>query len=103
MIIHEMKLNFRLLYRTQYQGQLNHLEIEAPISSFRYDDYWEKLVQTFEETYLTCYAKSALSPELGYSITGAIVRGVVEVPRPKIPQEPLSNETPPNEAFLRYS
>ena len=50
--------------------------------------------------YSRVYAKSALSPELGYSITGAIVRGVVDVPLPKIPEEPLSDETPPEEAYL---
>ena len=94
------EVDFRLLYRMQYQGQLNDLEIEAPISSFRSVDDWENLVQTFEETYARVYAKSALSPELGYSITGAIVRGVVEVAKPQIPQEPLSSETPPVDAFL---
>lgn len=93
-------VDFRLLYRMQYQGQLNDLEIEAPISSFKSVDDWEKLVKTFEETYSRVYAKSALSPELGYSITGAIVRGVVEVAKPQIPQEPLSDEMPPEEAFL---
>ena len=45
------EVDFRLLYRMQYQGQLNDLEIEAPISSFRSVDDWENLVQTFEETY----------------------------------------------------
>ncbi|MBO0997471.1 hydantoinase/oxoprolinase family protein [Bacillus sp. SD075] len=94
------EVDFRLLYRMQYQGQLNDLEIEAPISSFKSIDDWENLVKTFEETYARVYAKSALSPELGYSITGAIVRGVVEVAKPQIPKEPLSGETPPFEAFL---
>lgn len=96
------EVDFRLLYRMQYQGQLNDLEIEAPISSFQTVDDWDKLIQTFEETYSRVYAKSALSPELGYSITGAIVRGVVEVAKPQIPQEPLCGETPPSEAFLGF-
>lgn len=94
------EVDFRLLYRMQYQGQLNDLEIEAPISAFATVDDWESLIQTFEETYSRVYAKSALSPELGYSITGAIVRGVVEVAKPQIPNEPLSGETPPAEALL---
>ncbi len=96
------EVDFKLLYRMQYQGQLNDLEIEAPISSFKSIDDWETLIQTFEETYSRVYAKSALSPELGYSITGAIVRGVVEVAKPQIPQEPLVGETPPKDAFLGY-
>lgn len=94
------EVDFRLLYRMQYQGQLNDLEIEAPISAFKSVDDWENLIKTFEETYARVYAKSALSPELGYSITGAIVRGVVEVAKPQIPKEPLSGETPPVDAFL---
>ncbi|HBZ10674.1 MAG TPA: hydantoinase/oxoprolinase family protein [Bacillus bacterium] len=93
-------VNFRLLYRMQYQGQLNDLEIEAPIKEFKDVDDFETLVNTFEDMYTRVYAKSALSPELGYSITGAIVRGVVDVPKPEIPSEPLYGETPPKEAFL---
>ncbi len=93
-------VNFRLLYRMQYQGQLNDLEIEAPIKEFKNEDDFETLVRTFEDMYTRVYAKSALSPELGYSITGAIVRGVVDVPKPEIPSEPLDGETPPKEAFL---
>ncbi|WP_338448209.1 hydantoinase/oxoprolinase family protein [Niallia oryzisoli] len=95
-------VDFRLLFRMQYQGQLNDLEIEAPISSFNSVEDWESLVRTFEETYARVYAKAALSPELGYSITGAIVRGVVEVAKPQIPQEPLAGETPPRDAFIGY-
>lgn len=93
-------VNFRLLYRMQYQGQLNDLEIEAPIKEFKDVQDFETLVNTFEEMYTRVYAKSALSPELGYSITGAIVRGVVDVPKPEVPSEPLYGEAPPKEAFL---
>lgn len=93
-------VDFRLLYRMQYQGQLNDLEIEAPISAFHSVDEWESLIKTFEESYARVYAKAALSPELGYSITGAIVRGVVDVAKPQIPQEPLYGEVPPADAFL---
>lgn len=98
----EKDVKFRLFYRMQYQGQLNDLEIEAPISEFKDVDDYYTLVKTFEEMYSRVYAKSALSPELGYSITGAIVRGVVDVPLPQIPEETLSGETPPDEAFLGY-
>ena len=94
------EVNFRLLYRMQYQGQLNDLEIEAPITAFKDVNDYHTLVETFEEMYTRVYAKSALSPELGYSITGAIVRGVVDVAQPKIPEEPLAGKTPPNVAFL---
>lgn len=94
------KVDFRLYFRMQYQGQLNDLEIEAPIKFFETIEDWEKLTQTFEETYTRVYAKAATSPELGYSITGAIVRGIIEVAKPKVPEEKLTGETPPQEAFL---
>ena len=96
------EVDFRLLYRMQYQGQLNDLEIEAPISAFKSVDDWEQLIKTFEETYARVYAKAALSPELGYSITGAIVRGVVEVAKPQIPKEPIYGETPPADALVGH-
>lgn len=94
------EVEYKLLFRMQYQGQLNDLEIEAPIKVFENVNDYRTLVRTFEEMYTRVYAKSALSPELGYSITGAIVRGVVDVAKPKIPQEDLSGETPPKESFL---
>ncbi|MBE3570241.1 MAG: hydantoinase/oxoprolinase family protein [Bacillales bacterium] len=93
-------VDFRLYFRMQYQGQLNDLEIEAPIASFKEVDDWDALVTAFEDTYTRVYAKAARSPELGYSITGAIVRGIVEVAKPRIPEEPLDSETPPQDAFL---
>jgi acetone carboxylase beta subunit len=93
-------VDFRLYFRMQYQGQLNDLEIESPIKECKDADDWAALVQAFEETYTRVYAKAATSPELGYSVTGAIVRGIVEVAKPKIPEEPLAGATPPNDAFL---
>jgi acetone carboxylase beta subunit len=93
-------VDFRLYFRMQYQGQLNDLEIEAPIKSFKSVSDWEALVEAFEDVYTRVYAKAAKSPELGYSITGAIIRGIVEVAKPRIPQESLQGETPPSEAFL---
>ncbi|MGJ7922387.1 hydantoinase/oxoprolinase family protein [Neobacillus sp. LXY-4] len=93
-------VDFRLYFRMQYQGQLNDLEIEAPIKSLKSVSDFEALVEAFEETYTRVYAKAAKSPELGYSITGAIIRGIVEVAKPKIPKEPLLGEKPSGDAFL---
>jgi acetone carboxylase beta subunit len=83
----------------QYQGQLNDLEIESPLMRVETADHWDALVSAFEETYARVYAKAARSPELGYTVTGAIVRGVVDVPKPKIPEEPLIGEEPPKDAY----
>jgi acetone carboxylase beta subunit len=93
------EVRFRLFFRMQYQGQLNDLEIESPLMRVETADHWDALVAAFEETYARVYAKAARSPELGYTVTGAIVRGVVDVPKPRIPEEPLIGEEPPKDAY----
>lgn len=94
------QVTFRYYFRMQYQGQLNDLEIESPLHSVQTAEDWAELVNAFEETYGRVYAKAARSPELGYTVTGAIVRGIVAVPKPKIPEEPLQGEIPPAEAYV---
>lgn len=87
-------------YRMQYRGQLNDLEIESPIATAQGEDDWLALEQAFNDTYGRVYAASARSPELGYSVTGAIMRGSVPIPKPKIPKEALGDATPADAAFL---
>ncbi|UFM67490.1 hydantoinase/oxoprolinase family protein (plasmid) [Paracoccus sp. MA] len=87
-------------FRMQYRGQLNDLEIESPITEAHSAEDWDKLVEAFNDTYGRVYAASARSPELGYSVTGAIMRGTVPIPKPKIPKEPEAGPTPPEEAKL---
>ena len=87
-------------FRMQYRGQLNDLEIESPVPEAHSAEDWDKLVEAFNATYGRVYAASARSPELGYSVTGAIMRGTVPIPKPKIPKEELGPETPPEEARL---
>jgi len=87
-------------YRMQYRGQLNDLEIDSPLPSATTAEDWDKLVEAFNTTYGRVYSDSARSPELGYSVTGAIVRGTVSIPKPKIPKEDEQGETPPRDAFL---
>jgi len=87
-------------FRMQYRGQLNDLEIESPIMEAHSAADWDKLVEAFNDTYGRVYAASARSPELGYSVTGAIMRGTVPIPKPKIPKEPEIGPTPPEQAKL---
>ncbi|QPC43542.1 hydantoinase/oxoprolinase family protein [Kaustia mangrovi] len=87
-------------FRMQYRGQLNDLEIESPILRADNAQDWDRLVETFNDTYGRVYSASARSPELGYSVTGAIMRGTVPIPKPRIPKETLSGETPPEAAKL---
>lgn len=87
-------------FRMQYRGQLNDLEIESPIKSASTAGDWDKLVNAFNGTYGRVYAASARSPELGYSVTGAIMRGIVPISKPNIPAETLQGENPPSEAKI---
>jgi acetone carboxylase beta subunit len=87
-------------YRMQYHGQLNDLEIVSPITEVSTAEDWDQLVEAFEETYSRVYASSALSPELGFSVTGVIMRGTVDTKKPTLPEEPEVGPTPPEEAKL---
>ncbi len=87
-------------YRMQYRGQLNDLEIDSPLAAVASEEEWGQLEEAFNRTYGRVYAESARSPELGYSVTGAIMRGSVPIPKPRIPSEPLAGKTPPSEAKL---
>lgn len=87
-------------FRMQYRGQLNDLEIESPLKHIDTTADWNKLAQAFDDTYGRVYAAAARSPELGFSVTGAIMRGSVPIPKPKIPKEAEGEATPPKDAFL---
>ncbi|MFB9952410.1 hydantoinase/oxoprolinase family protein [Rhizobium puerariae] len=94
------KVSLQPGYRMQYRGQLNDLEIESPIQSASTAEDWDKMVDAYNATYGRVYSESARSPELGYSVTGAIMRGTVPIQKPKIPKEDLQSETPPEEAKI---
>lgn len=87
-------------YRMQYRGQLNDLEIESPIKKASTENDWLSLEEAFNDTYGRVYSESARSPELGYSVTGAIMRGTVPIPKPRIPKDELGHEIPDREAHL---
>lgn len=87
-------------YRMQYMGQLNDLEIDSPVTTAATAEDWGQLVDAFDETYARVYASAARSPELGFSVTGAIMRGVVATQKPHLPKEPLDGKTPPEAARI---
>lgn len=87
-------------YKMQYMGQLNDLEIVSPVTSAATAADWNQIVEAFENTYGRVYASSARSPELGFSITGAILRGTVVTQKPVLPEDPDAGPTPPSEAYL---
>jgi len=87
-------------YKMQYMGQLNDLEIVSPVTSAATAADWDQIVEAFENTYGRVYASSARSPELGFSITGAILRGTVVTQKPVLPEDPDAGPTPPKDAYL---
>lgn len=87
-------------YKMQYMGQLNDLEIVSPVSTAATAADWDQIIEAFENTYGRVYAHSARSPELGFSITGAILRGMVVTQKPVLPEDPDCGPTPPKEAYL---
>lgn len=87
-------------FRMQYMGQLNDLEITSPIASAATAADWDQIVEAYENTYSRVYASSARSPELGFSVTGAIMRGLVMTQKPVLPEDPEMGEIPPEEARL---
>jgi acetone carboxylase beta subunit len=87
-------------YRMQYMGQLNDLEIDSPVMQASNAADWDRIVNAYEDTYGRVYANSARSPELGYSVTGAIMRGMVATQKPVLPEDPDGGPTPPAAAKL---
>jgi acetone carboxylase beta subunit len=87
-------------YRMQYMGQLNDLEIDSPLSAAASPDDWATLVDAFDKTYARVYASAARSPELGFSVTGAIMRGTVATQKPVLPEDTDAGPVPPTAAHL---
>jgi len=90
----ESDIKFNHLLRVQYVGQLNDVEIELPFEEITKNEDIQTIIERFEEAYTKMYSLSARSPELGYLATTAIITGVAESEKPKLPEEPLGSENP---------
>jgi N-methylhydantoinase A/oxoprolinase/acetone carboxylase beta subunit len=73
--------------RMQYIGQLNDIEVPLPMHELRGPDDIAAMIAEFERLYGNIYAHAAKSPELGYSVTLAILAGTVPIERPTLPAE----------------
>ena len=91
-------VTFEPRVRMQYQDQLNTLEVTAPTNEITEPEELDRLVENFEEHYTKVYARSAASPDLGYTVTRAVGVGRVPIEKPSIPEESLAGETPPGAA-----
>jgi N-methylhydantoinase A/oxoprolinase/acetone carboxylase beta subunit len=94
-------VRFTHMVRMQYYGQLIDIEVDAPAPVLETAADMAALVETFEATYRRMYARSAGSPELGYLIAQAIVKGAVEVEKPTLPHMARSEGSPPAKGTRR--
>jgi len=81
--------------RMQYYGQLNDIEIDSPAPALETAEQVNALISNFEDSYGRLYAASAKSPELGYLVTQAVVRGRVPVEKPSLVEKPVTSGSPP--------
>lgn len=96
--ISKNRVRFKPCLRMQYLGQLSDIEIQSPVSYLSTPQHLDQIIDEFENAYGKIYARSARSPELGFFITLAIMTGVVDVEKPTLPLEPLSDHRPPDDS-----
>jgi acetone carboxylase beta subunit len=78
-------VEFTHVVRMQYYGQLIDIEVDAPKPAIESMDDVRELLDAFEKTYTRMYARAASSPELGYLVAQAIVKGRVPIEKPTLP------------------
>lgn len=93
------QIDFRPCLRVQYVGQLNDVEIELPFDEVTSADDVREIIARFEEAYAKQFSRAARSPELGYLITTILMRGVVQVMKPALPNLPLEGAEPAADAI----
>ena len=88
-------VTFTHMVRMQYYGQLVDIEVDSPSPELSTAEDAQALCDAFEQTYTRMYARAASSPELGYLVAQAIVKGSVPVEQPKLPILPSASGEPP--------
>jgi N-methylhydantoinase A/acetone carboxylase beta subunit len=89
-------VRFSHMVRMQYYGQLVDIEVDSPTAELSTAEDAQALCDTFETTYQRMYARAASSPELGYLVAQAIVKGSVPVEQPQLPVLETAEGTPPS-------
>ncbi|HEY2055506.1 MAG TPA: hydantoinase/oxoprolinase family protein [Solirubrobacterales bacterium] len=87
-------VSFTHMVRMQYYGQLVDIELDAPRPAIESIADVEELIAAFERTYTRMYARAASSPELGYLVAQAIVKGSVPIEQPTLPELPVEAGSP---------
>src|SRR5919201_2998459 len=88
-------VTFTHMVRMQYYGQLVDIEVDSPGPELSNAEDAQALCDAFEQTYMRMYARAASSPELGYLVAQAIVKGSVPVEQPRLPVLPAASGEPP--------
>jgi N-methylhydantoinase A/oxoprolinase/acetone carboxylase beta subunit len=88
-------VSFHLGVRMQYYGQLIDIEVDSPHAALDTPEAIADLKAAFEDTYRRLYARAASSPELGYLVSQAFVKGKVAIEKPSLPTAPLASGAPP--------
>jgi N-methylhydantoinase A/oxoprolinase/acetone carboxylase beta subunit len=83
------------MVRMQYYGQLVDIEVDSPHAALHSAEDVDDLIAAYEQTYQRMYARSAGSPEVGYLVAQAIVKGSVPIEQPKLPTMEEESGTPP--------
>jgi acetone carboxylase, beta subunit len=91
-------VTFTHMVRMQYYGQLVDIEVDAPRPAIETIEDVEALIASFEQTNARMYARAASSPELGYLVAQAIVKGAVPIEQPTLPTMPRVDGSPPVKA-----
>jgi N-methylhydantoinase A/acetone carboxylase beta subunit len=94
-------VTFSHMVRMQYYGQLVDIEVDAPRAEITTLEDVDALIAAFEETNARMYARAASSPELGYLVAQAIVKGSVPIEKPTLPVMPRTDGSPPVKATRR--
>lgn len=89
------QITYTHMVRMQYYGQLIDIEVDSPCAELTTGEDVAALIAAFEDTNQRMYARAASSPELGYLVAQAIVKGAVEVEKPTLPRKPLQSGAPP--------
>ncbi|MHA1281577.1 MAG: hydantoinase/oxoprolinase family protein [Promethearchaeota archaeon] len=88
---------FKPTVRIQYLGMLDDLEVESPSDNLTLDDIW-KITKAYDDLFEDIYRRGTKSPELGYHITKVVATGIIDVPKPKLPEFEMLDEEPEEKA-----
>jgi N-methylhydantoinase A/acetone carboxylase beta subunit len=91
-------VRFTHMVRMQYYGQLVDIEVDAPRAEVDTIADVDALIDAFERTNARMYARAASSPELGYLVAQAIVKGSVPIEQPTLPVMEHHDGSPPVKA-----